>query len=589
MLVQSTGDDMEKVIQSKKGLSTFLLTVVGLLMTLVAFPVMAAQSLTSVTTSETGSGELQIVVEGTEPFSQAPASFSIDTPPRIVVDVEGASDLPSKTFPVGKSGVDSVVVVEANGRARLVARLDQKLPYNISTEGNKLLINIGQAGETVARAGDDAESGAADGGVEDSSAGRLSLNFQNIEVRSVLQLLADFTGLNMVVSDTVGGNITLRLKDVHWQQALDIILQTKGLSMRQTDNIIMVAPTTEIAAREQLEAEAALRMQELEPLKSELIRVKYATAQDLASLIKSESNQLLSGRGSVTVDQRTNTLLVRDIEENIANIRSLVGKLDRPIRQVLIEGRVVVANDDFSKEIGARFGIAGGDLFDPDLSNDSGNGAVIGGGYPVYDNEGNVVSNGGMMVNLPAVSAAARGGSFAFGARMGSYVLAMELTAMQQEGRGEIISSPRVVTSDQHTATIKTGTEIPYEEATSSGATNVTFKEAVLSLEVTPHITPDDRIIMDLVVKKDNPNFAETVRGVPSVDKREVDTSVLVKNGETVVLGGVFEEETITNEEKVPVLGDIPGLGRLFRTDLERADKRELLIFITPKILADLR
>ncbi len=421
---------------------------------------------------------------------------------------------------------------------------------------------------------------------------KLSLNFQDIEVRSVLQLLADFTGLNMVVSDSVNGRITLRLKNVPWDQALDIILKTKGLSKRQNGNVILVAPTEEIAAREKLDLESQKQVEELAPVHSELIQVNYAKAEDLANLLKSEENQLLSERGNVTIDSRTNTLLVQDTATKLNEIRALVKRLDIPVRQVLVESRVVIANDDFARDIGVRFG------FNRENSIGGDSSLLTAGGLPGHTNGTfgfapgieNPAGSGAeaLMVNLPQQLSPGRGGAvnFLLGT-VGSYLLQLELTAMQQEGRGEIISSPRVITSDQNKAVIKQGIEIPYQQATSSGATSVSFKEAVLKLEVTPHITPDDRIIMDLLVSKDDADFTRAVLGVPPLNKREVETRVLVDNGETVVLGGVFERDRKDAEEKVPFFGDLPVIGYAFKETLKTDRKKELLIFITPKIIKD--
>jgi len=421
---------------------------------------------------------------------------------------------------------------------------------------------------------------------------RLSLNFQDIEVRAVLQLLADFTDLNLVTSDTVTGRITLRLKNVPWDQALDIILKSKGLSKRQTDNVIMVAPTEEIAAREQLELESQQKIEELAPLRSDFIQVNYAKAEDLAALLKSEENRLLSERGNVTVDSRTNTLLVQDTVTKLADIRRLLQKLDIPVRQVLIESRIVIANNDFAKDLGVRVGANFGT---DDTINNGDNYYIVGGSEPGH--LGNTFglapgienpagsSNEALMVNLPVTSPSG-GVNFLIG-KLGSYLLQLELTAMQTEGRGEVISSPRVITSDQTKATIKQGVEIPYQEASSSGATTVSFKEAVLKLDVTPQITPDDRVRMDLVINKDSPDFSRSVLGVPPLDTRKIETTVLVDNGETVVLGGVFERTKTKDTEKIPVLGDIPIAGRLFRRTEEQDANSELLIFVTPKILKE--
>ena len=420
---------------------------------------------------------------------------------------------------------------------------------------------------------------------------KLSLNFQDIPVRSVLQLLADFTGLNMVVSDSVTGRITLRLKNVPWDQALDIILKSKGLAMRRNGNVIMVAPTEEIAAREKLELESQKQVEELAPLHSELIQIKYAKAADLAELLKSDENRLLSERGNVTIDERTNTLLVQDTAAKLNEIRSLVEKLDIPVRQVLVESRVVIANDDFARDLGVRFGFNRQNGGDKDS-------ILTAGGMPGHTNGTFGIAPGienpagsgaeALMVNLPKVLGGDRGGAINFlVGTVGSYLLQLELSAMQQEGRGEILSNPRVITSDQNKAVIKQGIEIPYQQATSSGATSVSFKEAVLKLEVTPHITPDDRLIMDLVVSKDNPDWTRAVLGVPPLEKREVNTRVLVDNGETIVLGGVFERTRSKAEEKIPFFGDIPVVGWAFKQEFKEDKKKELLIFITPKIIKD--
>ncbi len=441
---------------------------------------------------------------------------------------------------------------------------------------------------------------------------RLSLNFQDIEVRAVLQLLADFTGLNLVASDTVRGNITLRLKNVPWDQALDIILKTKGLGYRRIDNVIMVAPQMELAAQEKQALQATQEIEELAPLRSEFIQVNYAKAADFANLIKSEDNSLLTpDRGSVSTDVRTNTLLVQDTAARLEEIRRLVNRLDVPVRQVMIESRVVIANDDFARDLGVRFGLS------TSMGAYEKNELLIGGTEPGYspssdffagpfgqsiepetDADGNEVfprfnsiievpaGSGfpGLMVNLPTTDPA---GAFNFIlGKVGSHLIQLELSAMQREGRGEVVSAPRVVTSDQKEAVIKVGTEIPYQESSANSITNtVAFKEAVLKLEVTPHITPDDRVIMDLQVNKDNPDFTQTVQGVPPVDTRSVETSVLVDNGETVVLGGVYERDQSYRKEQVPWLGDVPVFGRLFKNEQRQDLNSELLIFVTPKIL----
>ena len=421
---------------------------------------------------------------------------------------------------------------------------------------------------------------------------KLSLNFQNIEVRAVLQLIADFTGLNMVASDTVTGSVTLRLKNVPWDQALDIVLRTKGLDMRKSGNVILVAPADEIAAREKQELEAAKQIVELEPLRSEIIQVNYAKASEIAALMKEKGNTLLSERGSVTVDERTNTLLMMDVSRKLLDMRQLVTRLDIPIRQVLIESRIVIANSDFSKDMGVRFGVTGVDPSNNGMVGVTGSSAGI--NTMTTSALANIQGGGGAApVNLPGLSdrlnvnlpPTASAGRIAFGILGPDYMLDLELAAMQNEGQGEVVSSPRVITSNQKEAVIEQGVEIPYLQAASSGASSVAFKKAVLSLKVKPQITPDDRVIMDLGVTKDSVGVIYS--GVPSINTREISTQVLVENGETVVLGGIYENSKSNNVQKVPFLGDLPVVGRLFRHDNNVDNAQELLIFVTPKILKE--
>jgi len=428
---------------------------------------------------------------------------------------------------------------------------------------------------------------------------RLTLNFQDIETRAVLQLLADVSGRNIVVSDTVQGNVTLRLQGVPWDQALDIVLATKGLDMRQNGNVIIVAPAEEISARELADLESRKEISELEPLVAEYVQVNYAKASDLADLIAGGSGgtALLSERGSAGIDDRTNTLLLQDTIERIATIRKLVATLDIPVRQVLIESRIVIVNDDFSRDLGIRWGAT--------IVKESGDGLITTTGRAtgtnsiVNDAADNINAGGSPFpvgipdlddrfnVNLPIASPA---GSIALAILDDDYLIDLELSALQAEGRGEVISSPRVITANQKEATIKQGVEIPYQESSSSGATTTQFKEAVLSLTVTPQITPDDRIIMDLHVTKDSVGEnVTTERGgsVPSIDTRSIETQVLVNNGQTVVLGGIYETDQRETITKVPYLGDIPFLGVLFRSTRVQSQKSELLIFVTPKILKE--
>jgi len=425
---------------------------------------------------------------------------------------------------------------------------------------------------------------------------RLTLNFQDIETRAVLQLLADTSGQNMVISDSVGGNVTLRLQNVPWDQALDIVMRTKGLDMRRDGNVMFVAPAAEIAAREKELLTARQQVQQLAPLRTEYLQINYAKAGDLAALIKAnQNNSLLSDRGSVAIDERTNTLLLQDTSERLSDIRRLVSTLDIPVRQVLIEARIVIVNDDYSRDLGVRFGANA--AFDHGGSDGAG---VIGANNPaggvISRDPGTAVTPDGFptdipdsryLVNLPVTNPAGR---LALTLLDSDYIVDLELSAAQAEGRGEIISSPRLITANQREATIEQGVEIPYQESSSSGATTTQFKKAVLSLKVTPQITPDNRVILDLTVAKDSVGqlVASATGGfVPSIDTREIVTQVLVNDGQTVVLGGILETERRDAERKVPWLGDIPVLGYLFKTTSKTDNKDELLIFVTPRILRE--
>jgi len=417
---------------------------------------------------------------------------------------------------------------------------------------------------------------------------KLSLNFQDIEIRSVLQLLADFTDLNIVVSDSVQGKLTLRLKNTPWDQALDIILQSKALGKRQAGNVIMIAPAEEIATRERIELEGMKQKTELAPIRTEFFQANYAKASELAKLLQSAAGGLLSERGAVTVDDRTNTLLISDTTDQLADIRALVHRLDVPIRQVLIESRIVIASDDFNKDIGVRWGLnrntvgitgqGPGDGFA--LSGNANGLTNLLNGSDLDVNRFNVNLPG----NNPAGSLAVALAKLPFGT-----LLELELSAMQAEGTGEVISSPRVITANQHEAHIEQGVEIPYLEAASSGATSVSFRKAVLGLTVTPQITPDDRIVMDLKINKDTVGqiFSAGNINVPSIDTREVNTQVLVDNGETVVLGGVYEQNLLNKVDMVPFFGNLPLIGRFFQHTTDQDDKSELLVFVTPKIIKE--
>lgn len=419
---------------------------------------------------------------------------------------------------------------------------------------------------------------------------RLSLNFQDIPVRAVLQLIADFTSMNIVVSDSVDGNLTLRLKNVPWDQALDIILKAKGLDKRENGNVVLVAPSEEIAAQEKIELEAKQQATELAPLRTAHFQINFAKATELEKLFKGEGAKggLLSERGQVIIDERTNMLMIKDTDENISEVRRILAQLDVPVRQVLIESRVVIATDDFAKELGVRLGkssVSSGITAGGGVSGVSGSGTITSGTVNgttqiIRGDDLEVVDR--MNVNMPVVGAS---GSLALAIISGGNLLELELSARQAENQSEIVASPRVVTADRNEAFIESGVEIPYETASSSGATTISFKKAVLSIKVKPHITPDDQIIMDLTVNKDA--VGEVYAGIPSIDTREIQTQVLVNNGDTVVLGGIYESNITHELDKVPGLADLPLIGYLFRHSIERDEKAELLIFVTPKILKE--
>jgi type IV pilus assembly protein PilQ len=427
---------------------------------------------------------------------------------------------------------------------------------------------------------------------------RLTLNFQDIKVRAVLQLLADASGQNIVVSDSVHGSVTLRLQNVPWDQALAIILETKGLGERKQGNVILVAPQAELAAREKAELAAQHAVQQLEPLRSEYLQINYAKASDLAALIKSQSNSLLSKRGNVAVDARTNTLLLQDTPQRLEQINRLVARLDVPVRQVQIEARIVLVNDDFARQLGARLGVTdtqtyGNNGFVTTTGTAAGEDAIMSSAMNVLNGSGQYITyptgSGGAPerynVNLPVSNPT---GSIAVGILSGAKLIDLELSAAEAETEAKDISSPRVITANQKQATIMQGVEIPYQQSASSGATSISFKKAVLQLKVTPQITPDNRIILDLSVRDDEIGQVVVESGgvqVPSIDTRQVTTQVLVNDGQTVVLGGILQTKADNTINKVPLLGDIPVLGHLFKSTNRTNNKDELLIFVTPKIV----
>ncbi|SDI57537.1 type IV pilus assembly protein PilQ [Pseudomonas delhiensis] len=668
-------------------------------------PSLLAANLQSVDVASLPGDRVELRLGFDEPVA-APRGYTIEQPARIALDLPGVQNrLGSKNRELGVGNARSLTVVEAKDRTRLIINLTSLVPYSTRTQGNNLIILVGQGGGAPAAAASSAPAAAPayaaaprpvqpkpyvpvgkairnidfqrgeqgegnvvidlsdpsvspdiqeQGGkirldfprtqlpdslrvrldvkdfatpvqfVNASAAGdkasiviepsglydylvfqtdnrmtvsikpmtagdaekrkkdsfaytgeKLSLNFQDIDVRSVLQLIADFTDLNLVASDTVQGNITLRLQNVPWDQALDLVLKTKGLDKRKVGNVLLVAPADEIAARERQELEAQKQIAELAPLRRELIQVNYAKASDIAKLFQSVTGtssgpgaQPAAGsdnRGSITVDDRTNAIIAYQTQDRLDELRRIVSQLDIPVRQVMIEARIVEASVDYTKELGVQWG---GSL------NNRGNFNISGGA--------NSTSNA--FVDLGVTTATPTSG-IGIGFVTDNTTLDLQLNAMEKTGNGEVVSQPKVVTSDKETAKILKGSEIPYQEASSSGATSVSFKEAALSLEVTPQITPDNRIIMQVKVNKDEPDYQNAVLGVPPIKKNEVNAKVLVNDGETIVIGGVFSNTQTKTTSKVPFLGDVPVVGRLFKNDYVQDTKNELLVFLTPRIM----
>jgi type IV pilus assembly protein PilQ len=534
------------------------------------------------------SGEGRIVVD----LSDSQVGINVRTQGRSVVVDFANTALPKnleRRLDVADFGTP-VQVVESfaqGGNARLVIQPRGNWEHSAYQTDSRFIVEVKQVVEDpnrIVRPGYVGE--------------RLSLNFQNVEVRAVLQVIADFTGLNIITSDTVTGNLTLRLRDVPWDQALDIILQSKGLDMRKTGNVVWIAPRDELATREKLALEAQAQIAELEAIRTETFQLNYQRADAFTKILTDDKQRILSRRGSAVVDPRTNTLFIQDTQTKLEEIRKLIRKIDIPVRQVMIESRIVEALDTFSRNLGVRLGHS-------DYS------ALRGAGQPGVSHNntrlymgGNLQSTGvdtlqtanypqsfipdSLSVNLPAAGiGGATAGLFSFLLfnNAGTRFLNLELSALQADGRGKIISSPRVITADQVEALIEQGTEIPYQQATSSGATAVQFKKATLSLKVKPQITPDDNVIMSLNVHKDS--VGQTTLSGPSIDTKQVTTEVLVENGGTVVIGGIYTQDERTTVTKVPVLGDVPYLGFLFKNTNKQDNRNELLIFVTPRILKD--
>ncbi|WP_335903152.1 type IV pilus secretin PilQ family protein [Shewanella algae] len=477
-----------------------------------------------------------------------------------VMDVQDFAT-PVKSFETFKEDLTTRVLIDIKG----------DYEYNYKQDGNMFTLAMNKVEREIQLEEEKKYSGKT-----------LSLNFQNISVRTVLQIIADYNDFNLVTSDTVDGSITLRLDDVPWDQALDLILQTKGLDKRIEGNILMVAPAEELAIREENQLKNKKKVsEELAPLYSEYLQVNYAKANDIANLLKGEGSSLLSKRGTVAVDERTNTLLVKDTADILENVHKLIEVLDVPIRQVLIESRMVTVKDDVSEDLGIRWGIT-------DQQGNKGTSGSLEGAQDIAN--GTIPSIGDRLnVNLPAAPSNATSIAFHVAKLADGTVLDLELSALEQENKGEIIASPRITTSNQKAAYIEQGVEIPYVESASSGAATVQFKKAVLSLRVTPQITPDNRVILDLEITQDSQGkVVQTPLGeAVSIDTQRIGTQVLVDNGETIVLGGIYQQNLISRVSKVPVLGDIPLVGFLFRNTSDKNERQELLIFVTPKIVTE--
>ena len=493
--------------------------------------------------------------------------------------------------------VQTITTVQTGDRVRMVIEPKGLWEHSAYQSDNQLVVEVRQ--QKVS--GDKLTQGPGYRGE------KLSLNFQNIDVRSLLQVIADFTNFNIVTSDTVQGNLTLRLKDVPWDQALDIILQAKSLGMKRSGNVLQIAPKEELAAKEKAELEAQAAIRDLEPMRTQSFQLNYSKAADIATQLTSSgggggagatgSRGLLSARGSVIAEPRTNQIFVSDIPSRLIQVEEMIAKLDVAVRQVLIEARIVEATDTFGKSLGVKLG--GGDLRgirggDAGYSVGGGNRIALGGNYNAIGattgafESSALTSLTSQMVNLPA---SGLGGvsptSFAISlfSSAANRFLNLEISALEADGKGRVVSSPRVVTADQTKALIEQGTEFPYQQATSSGATSIAFRKAVLKLEVTPQITPEGNIILDLDVNKDSPGTP--VEGGMSINTKRVRTQVLVENGGTVVIGGIFELNERESENKVPLLGDIPVVGNLFKNRVKQAEKQEMLVFITPKMISD--
>ena len=466
--------------------------------------------------------------------------------------------------------VSSIETFKEDNLTRLVIEPNTAFAYTYQQIENIFTLTVEK---------DETQNAYLDGGKE--YLGRpMTLNFQDIPVRAVLQIIAGYNDFNLVTSDSVTGNITLRLDGVPWDQALDVVLRIKGLDKRMDGSILMVAPSEELAAREARELKAKQQVEDLEPLYSEYIRLNYAKAENFADLLKTDANSIITARGSVSVDQRTNTLLMKDTAKSIESVRRMVETLDIPVKQVVIEARMVTVRDNVAEDLGVRWG------FSDQQGSDGVSGTLEGAETISNGNIPNLSDR--LNVNLPVANPSASIGMHIAKLANGT-LIDLELTALEEENKGEIIASPRITAANQQKARIEQGTEIPYVESASSGATTVSFKKAVLSLEVTPHITPDNKVILNLIITQDTRGDTVQTGTGPAVaiDTQQIETQVLVENGQTVVLGGIFQQQIINSTKKVPLLGDLPYVGRVFKSTSEFNEKRELLIFVTPKIQID--
>lgn len=482
--------------------------------------------------------------------------------------------------------VTSMTAQQVGDRVRLTVTPNGLWEHNAYQSDNRFVLEVRRVAEDPTKLG---------GGRSDYKGEKLSLNFQNVDVRSVLQVIADFTDFNIITSDSVQGNLTLRLKDVPWDQALDIILQAKGLDMRKNGNVIWIAPGDELAAREKLQLEAKAQINDLEPLQTESFQINYHKAKEIFDFLKSKDQTMLSKRGSVVVDERSNKVFVTDVATRLQALRRLVQEIDVAPRQVLIEARIVEASKTFARDLGVRLGVGGafGRIVGYTEDGAPVRRSTLGGGLGATRTMAGQVAGvvdanpAGLNLNLPADVSNPGLLSMVLWNNNATRFLNLELSALEVDGRGRVISSPRVLTANQVEASIEQGTEIPYQEASSSGATSVSFKKAVLSLKVKPQITPDGRLQLSIEVNKDRPLYEQTLLGVPPIETKNVKSEVLIENGGTVVIGGIYEEEESTGEDKVPLLGDVPVLGYLFKSQSRVSSRKELLVFITPRIVSD--